>query len=113
MIWQLLSQSKSEQLEHVYTQLLTETSSHEKSIRRDLSRTFPYHSHFSHGALGQESLFNVIKAYSLYDTQVGYCQGLPFIVGPLLLNVSRRERADVISNSFRCQRKKPSVYWSP
>ena len=31
---------------------------------------------------------NVVKAYSLYDEEVGYCQGLQFIVGPLLLNVS-------------------------
>lgn len=30
---------------------------------------------------------NVVKAYSLYDEEVGYCQGLQFIVGPLLLNV--------------------------
>lgn len=31
--------------------------------------------------------FNVVKAYSLYDEDVGYTQGLQFIVGPLLLNV--------------------------
>lgn len=31
--------------------------------------------------------FNVVKAYSLYDEEVGYTQGLQFIVGPLLLNV--------------------------
>lgn len=30
---------------------------------------------------------NVCKAYSLYDDEVGYTQGLQFIVGPLLLNV--------------------------
>lgn len=32
--------------------------------------------------------FNVVKAYSIYDEEVGYTQGLQFIVGPLLLNVS-------------------------
>lgn len=31
--------------------------------------------------------FNVVKAYSIYDDEVGYTQGLQFIVGPLLLNV--------------------------
>lgn len=40
------------------------------------------------GGEGQEMLFNVIKAYSLFDPQVGYCQGLHFVVGVLLLHVS-------------------------
>jgi len=41
--------------------------------------------------VGQENLFNVLKAYSLYDTQVGYCQGLPFVVAILLLNMPDEE----------------------
>lgn len=28
-----------------------------------------------------------MKAYSLYDPEVGYCQGLSFIAGALLLNM--------------------------
>lgn len=52
-------------------------------------RTFPHHDFFTDGqGIGQENLFNVLKAYSLYDPQVGYCQGLPFVVAVLLLNVS-------------------------
>lgn len=31
----------------------------------------------------------MVKAYSIYDDEVGYTQGLQFIVGPLLLNVRR------------------------
>jgi hypothetical protein len=67
-------------------------------------RTFPHHDFFTDGqGIGQENLFNVLKAYSLYvaqfdvgtiadgmsryDPQVGYCQGLPFVVAILLLNV--------------------------
>ena len=38
--------------------------------------------------MGQESLFNVMKAYSLHDREVGYCQGTAFIVGLLLMQVS-------------------------
>ncbi|KAJ3306414.1 GTPase-activating protein [Blyttiomyces sp. JEL0837] len=87
MVWQLMSKGKSLELEATYRTLLTRTSSHEKQIQRDLSRTFPKHEHFSVvGGVGQESLFNVIKAYSLYDPEVGYCQGIAFIAGPLLLN---------------------------
>jgi hypothetical protein len=38
---------------------------------------------------GQDELYNVIRAYSLYDPEVGYVQGSAFIVAALLLNVSR------------------------
>ena len=52
-----------------------------------LGRTFPSHGYFS-GALGpgQCGLFNLLKAYSILDPEVGYCQGLPFCVGMLLMH---------------------------
>lgn len=76
----------------MYSSLLAQTSPHEKSIGRDLSRTFPKHDYFVDPAgPGQEHLFNVVKAYSIFDEEVGYTQGLQFIVGPLLLNVSRAD----------------------
>ena len=51
---------------------------HERAIRRDLSRTFPEHSFFKErDGVGQESLFNVLKAYSVHDKEVGYCQVSP------------------------------------
>ncbi|KAI0737639.1 rab-GTPase-TBC domain-containing protein [Daedaleopsis nitida] len=90
--------------------LCAESSAHEKSIMRDLGRyvhgiepgsipltrytyrTFPHHAFFTDGhGIGQENLFNVLKAYSLYDPQVGYCQGLPFVVAILLLNMPDEE----------------------
>jgi len=89
LIWQSISKSKSSDLEEIYDKLLKENTPYEKIIRRDLSRTFPDHDYFkdSNGE-GQESLFNVMKVYSLYDKDLGYCQGLSFIVGPLLLKVN-------------------------
>ncbi|KAG0051231.1 GTPase-activating protein [Gryganskiella cystojenkinii] len=91
LIWQLLAKSKDPALEDKYAELLKSTSTHEKQISRDMSRTFPNHEHFQADGLGQESLFNVVKAYSLYDPEVGYCQGLSFVVGPLLLNMPDEE----------------------
>ncbi|EIW67913.1 hypothetical protein TREMEDRAFT_33160 [Tremella mesenterica DSM 1558] len=91
-IWQLMSSSKSAALEETYKKLLKETSPHEKAIAKDLSRTFPHHKYFQEGGgVGQESLFLVVKAYSLYDQEVGYTQGLAFIVAALLLNMPDEE----------------------
>ncbi|SNX85982.1 related to GYP5 - GTPase-activating protein (GAP) [Melanopsichium pennsylvanicum] len=92
MMWQLMSSSKNEEMEIIYAYLLKQTSTHEKAIRRDLNRTFPEQDYFQDGkGIGQENLFNVIKAYSLYDPEVGYCQGMQFVVGPLLLNMPDEE----------------------
>jgi hypothetical protein len=66
-IWQLMSSSKDLSLEESYKALLKIPSPHEKAIQKDLSRTFPHHKFFQEGGgTGQEGLFMVVKAYSLY-----------------------------------------------
>lgn len=65
-IWQLMSSSKNVALEQTYAGFLKEKSPHEKSIQKDLARTLPGHRYFAQGGgVGQENLFNVVKAYSL------------------------------------------------
>lgn len=56
----------------------------EDVIRRDIHRTFPQHPQFLLGQ-GQEELFNLLKAYSMTDMPVGYCQGMGFVAGILLM----------------------------
>ncbi|RLN58937.1 hypothetical protein BBJ28_00022414 [Nothophytophthora sp. Chile5] len=52
----------------------------EETIARDIGRTFPRHSLFrDRASLGQCALMNVLKAYSLHDPEVGYCQGMGFL----------------------------------
>lgn len=81
MVWQLLAKSKNLKLEDQYMQLLKDESVYEKAIARDLPRAcFVNHD--------QEALFNVVKAYSLYDTDVGYNQSILHVTVPLLMNVS-------------------------
>jgi ecotropic viral integration site 5 protein len=87
-----MSSSKSPDLEAKYSALLKLHSKHEKSIEKDIARTFPGHAYFQQaGGVGQENLFNVVKAYSLCDPEVGYTQGLAFIVAPLLLLMPEEE----------------------
>ncbi|KAG2482324.1 hypothetical protein HYH03_018746, partial [Edaphochlamys debaryana] len=58
----------------------------DESILRDIHRTFPEHPYFSLDA-GQQALFRVLKAYSLHDLEVAYCQGMAFMAGVLLMYV--------------------------
>ncbi|KAF9103154.1 hypothetical protein BGX29_003712 [Mortierella sp. GBA35] len=92
LIWQSMSQASSTYLETMYSKLLLEHSPYERIIQRDLARTFPQVDMFKEeGGKGQEMLRNILKAYSLYDPHVGYCQGLGFLVGPLLMNMDEKE----------------------
>lgn len=95
LVWQLISGSRDLLLmnQGVYQQLVVyETSAAELDIIRDISRTFPSHVYFQqrHGP-GQRSLYNVLKAYSVYDREVGYVQGMGFLAGLLLLYMSEED----------------------
>lgn len=104
VIWQAMSQSASLNLETVYGQLVAEHSPYERIIQRDLARTFPHVDMFKQeGGDGQKALERVLKAYSLYDAHVGYCQGLAFLVGPLLMNVSQSIQLCVCDTSTHCK----------
>lgn len=83
-----MSSSKDPELETIYSQLMRQSSPHEKIIMRDLNRTSSHEYFRDIAGVGQSNLLNVLKAYSLYDPEVGYCQGMAFVVAPLLLNVS-------------------------
>lgn len=54
-------------------------------IEKDLRRTFATHRAFRHDAAATEAMRRVLVAYSLHQPQVGYCQGMSFVVALLLL----------------------------
>uniref|UniRef100_A0A665VE51 TBC1 domain family member 4 n=1 Tax=Echeneis naucrates TaxID=173247 RepID=A0A665VE51_ECHNA len=80
-----------------YHDLLKQLTAQQHAILVDLGRTFPTHQYFSAqlGA-GQLSLYNLLKAYSLLDTEVGYCQGISFVAGVLLLHMSEEQAFDML-----------------
>ncbi|XP_012737976.2 ecotropic viral integration site 5 protein homolog isoform X3 [Fundulus heteroclitus] len=95
IVWQLLCNAQNMPIKDQYSELLKMTSPCEKLIRRDIARTYPEHDFFKEDSLGQEVLFNVMKAYSLVDREVGYCQGSAFIVGLLLMQMPEEEAFSV------------------
>ncbi|KAJ8300010.1 hypothetical protein KUTeg_021529 [Tegillarca granosa] len=97
LAWQLLLSVHSSPHKDLYVEYLKNVSPSEKLIRRDIARTFPDHHFFKEkDGVGQESLFNVMKAYSLHDREVGYCQGSGFIVGLLLMQMPEEEAFAVL-----------------
>lgn len=97
MAWQVLCGAHQSQDKARYSSLLRTQSACEKVIRRDIARTYPEHDFFKKkGGVGQESLFNVMKAYSIHDREVGYCQGSAFIVGLLLMEMPEEDTFTVL-----------------
>ena len=79
-------------LDEPYEELLGQLTSHQHAIIIDLGRTFPTQKYFQASlGPGQLSLYNLLKAYSLLDSEVGYCQGLSFIGGVLLMHLEEKE----------------------
>jgi hypothetical protein len=77
----------------------------EAIISRDINRTFPKHAFFRDLlGPGQADLFRVLKAYSLYDPHVGYCQGMGFVAALLLLYMDA-ESAFWMLVSLLCSKK--------
>ncbi|KAL6963231.1 Rab GTPase-activating protein 1, partial [Sarracenia purpurea var. burkii] len=87
-VWQRLTiNEKDDELLNNYRILISKECSAELVIQRDIHRTFPAHDFFKDaGGVGQDTLFNISKAYAVYDTEIGYCQGLTFIAASLLLH---------------------------
>eukprot|EP00041_Stephanoeca_diplocostata_P014048 m.252170 g.252170 ORF g.252170 m.252170 type:complete len:500 (+) comp19557_c0_seq3:192-1691(+) len=57
-------------------------------IDRDLDRTFPHNERFSIvGGEGQKELRDVLRAYAVYNEELGYCQGMGMVAGTLLMQM--------------------------
>lgn len=92
-VWQRLSNcDNSQDMMDKYRILITKESPCESVILRDINRTFPAHDFFKEaGGLGQDSLYRISKAYAVFDEEVGYCQGLSFLVASLLLHMPEEQ----------------------
>ena len=76
----------------VWELLKDQSGTHDHIISHDISRTFPNVPFFKNSdGQGQLALGRVLRAYSVYDNQVSYCQGLAFLTGGLLLCMPERD----------------------
>lgn len=97
-IWKYLSKCENLALNHnrnLYASLLKVTNEKiENQILKDINRSFPKENvnFFSNSPEDIESMkkkmFNILKAYAIYDSKVGYAQGLNFITLMILRTIN-------------------------
>lgn len=92
VVWQSMTGARDRLIEGQYERLCGESSPYENIISKDIGRSFPGVEMFrdSDGE-GQKMMGRVLKCFSLYDHKIGYCQGLGFLVGPLLMQMGDKE----------------------
>lgn len=68
------------------------TSPDIRQIDLDVNRTYRDHIMFMHRYdVKQQALFHVLTAYSMYNTEVGYCQGMSQITALLLIYMNEED----------------------
>lgn len=92
VVWMSIAGSRDPLLELEYDKLCGESSPYENLIGKDIGRSFPGVEMFRDpSGDGQQMLGRVLRSFSLYDQKIGYCQGLGFVVGPLLMHMGDKE----------------------
>ncbi|KAH9838832.1 Domain in Tre-2, BUB2p, and Cdc16p putative Rab-GAPs [Teratosphaeria destructans] len=92
VVWTSMAGARDRNLERAFENLLDEKSPYEGIINKDVGRSFPGVELFRDAeGEGQKMLGRVLNCFSLHDKDIGYCQGLGFLVGPLLMNMGERD----------------------
>ena len=86
-IWIYFSQQKNALIREKYPKWVSSLRKPEidQEIDKDIKRTFSTIPEFNEKNQGR--MFNILKAYSRFDPEVGYCQGMSYIAGLLTLYI--------------------------
>ncbi|KAM4744694.1 USP6 N-terminal-like protein [Anableps anableps] len=89
-------------------------SSEIKQIDLDINRTFRNHIMFmDRFGVKQQSLFHVLSAYSVYNTEVSYCQGMSQIAALLLMYMNEEDAFWALSQLLTNERHAMHGFFVP
>jgi len=118
-VWKLLLKVEQYTSKHldVYERtknVALRTSPDIRQIDVDVLRTYRDHIMFRERySVKQQQLFNVLVAYSMYNTEVGYCQGMSEIAALLLMFMSEEEAFWGLHSLLYCERHRMHGFFIP
>jgi hypothetical protein len=86
--------------DNVYLSYLNNSKKYDCDINKDLLRTFPKDDSFHKGSESYNKLFNVLRAYSNYNNEIGYAQGMNFIVAKLIVFFKKEKESFIYLDSL-------------
>lgn len=86
-----IPQTRSDEIYHHFSNLDIDDET-KAAIRRDIKRTFPKSEYSTSDINYKDHLYNVLKSFAALDTSIGYCQGMNFVIGFLLLMTDFNEK---------------------
>ncbi|KAM7534704.1 hypothetical protein Aperf_G00000118295 [Anoplocephala perfoliata] len=96
-VWPILLNVAAAKKERVYDDMRKyafASSTYIEQIDLDINRTFRSTTFFNESfGPRQQVLFRILAAYSMYNTEIGYCQGMSDIAGMLLIYIMDEEEA--------------------
>lgn len=89
-----------------------------RQIDLDVNRTYRDHIMFRERyGLKQQALFNILSAYSVYNREIGYCQGMSQIAALLLMYLNEEDAfwalSVLVCDKKYCMHGKPLHYLLP
>lgn len=89
-VWQFLAGSQDYKKPGMYQNLCSRPRTKTYAvIERDIARCYPDHIQFrDEDGQGQQDLGDVLKAYSQYNSELGYCQGMGRLAGCMLMHMT-------------------------
>ncbi|CAK6980070.1 USP6 N-terminal-like protein isoform X3 [Scomber scombrus] len=104
------NEGKYERMKEQATRYSTEI----KQIDLDINRTFRDHIMFmDRFGVKQQSLFHVLSAYSVYNTEVSYCQGMSQIAALLLMYMNEEDAFWALSQLLTNQKHAMHGFFVP
>ena len=86
--------------ENIYQNYINISNKYDQDIIKDLLRTFPKDNKFHKGSDSYNKLFNILKSYSNYNKEIGYAQGMNFIVAKLIVFFKTEKKSFIYLDSL-------------
>ncbi|EGR28686.1 hypothetical protein IMG5_170380 [Ichthyophthirius multifiliis] len=114
-VWLVLCEINKLKQKHAqfnYKKECEKESIYDKQILKDVPRTYSdFQYFFNEKNEGQTRLYRILKAYAFFDPEVGYVQGMNFIVASLLIHMNPENEKEIKDVYIINSSYEENIFW--